>query len=225
MKLLRRLTKSEFRAWKKLEKQLQSEGLGAIDANIAITGWTFAKHGKKPSAGTVQFGEVPDDSPYSSGIDADVQRSAALNGSSSLADIPQAVAVSDVWDAVRKLPSNYKHRALICAWAEHKPGWRQSQAKRLGTGMRQINRIVSLFLEQHGLPNPWSHERNVTVSDGSCTDKHCRTPHKHSEHGPARCLSKREVSALNLPVPGPPRDRTEWLREHARRLAELESDQ
>ncbi len=237
-RLVRKLTKSEHKKWRAIEKQLQREGLGAIDANINATGWTFANPSSGEGATIVSYHDKPpgrydasaayEGEGYSPDALGPIVSAAYHSGQSlSIGETDLALAVDRLRDAARPLLSFIPACKLIQDWAE--TGNALEAARANGFTKTTGHEIIQKFLAWTGLPNPFSRKTSKQVQDESdpllCQDSSCpKRLGPHSAHGPAKKLSKRlsGYPSSHRAIP-PKQDKQQYLRDWERKLQELKN--
>ncbi len=240
-RLVRKLTKSEHKKWRAIEKQLQREGLGAIDANINATGWTFANPSSGEGATFVSYHS----SPFSEGDrgnrqDAYASKGDAVDGlapyisaayrsgqSLSIGDTDLSCAVDAIRDAARPLLSFIPACKLIQDWAES--GNALDASRKNGFSKTGGHEIIQAFLAWTGLPNPFGRKTSQQVQDEAdpmlCHDPACpKRLGPHSRHGAVKKLSKRlsGYPSSHRAIP-PKQDRQEYLKAWELKLRELKN--
>jgi hypothetical protein len=226
-RLTRPLSKAEYKTWRRLEKQLQREGLGAIDANIDATGWTFARPSNGDSATILSYSPDRTDSEGGHVLGLDLDNAAArrtFGGDGTVADTDTACAVDRLCDAARLLPDFCGHCRLIQDWAE--TGNAKAAAKRNGFRPVTAHDLIQKFLAWSGLVNPYSRKTSEQVQAEAdpllCQDPVCsKRLGPHSRHGAAKKVAKYRSGHTGHRAIPPKQDRQQYLRDYDRRLQEL----
>ncbi len=229
-RLVRKLTKSEHKKWRAIEKQLQREGLGAIDANINATGWTFANPSSGEGATIVSYSPDRTDSDGGRvlGLDLDcLSARRAFGGDGAVADTDLSCAVDAIRYAARPLLSFIPACKLIQDWAE--TGNALEAARANGFTKTTGHEIIQKFLAWTGLPNPFSRKTSLQVQAEAdpllCQDSSCpKRLGPHSAHGPVKKLSKRlsGYPSSHRAIP-PKQDKQQYLKDWERKLQELKN--